>query len=160
MGQESRMCFKTCLELCEVFRNAFSHKMRPHYTNAPEIGKLFHSWLFRAYIRRVFSSSTVSQKIGGASLYGPYEYIWWWSSGVLIANSNGICENNLELYIRYYILNLFLNTIVLFHFLYNPQLKFDPKKYNFLTFSLEKSGIALYSGLNSIRNYFITSCRK
>jgi hypothetical protein len=24
------MCFKACLELCEVFRNASSHKTRPH----------------------------------------------------------------------------------------------------------------------------------
>jgi hypothetical protein len=23
------MCFKTCLELCEVFRKAISHKVRP-----------------------------------------------------------------------------------------------------------------------------------
>jgi hypothetical protein len=30
--RESRMCFKTCLELYEVFRNECSHKMRSHCT--------------------------------------------------------------------------------------------------------------------------------
>jgi hypothetical protein len=29
--QESRMCFKTCLELYEVFRKASSHKLLPHW---------------------------------------------------------------------------------------------------------------------------------
>jgi hypothetical protein len=37
------MRFKTCLELCEVFRDASSHKMRPHCNQQGEGRAKVHS---------------------------------------------------------------------------------------------------------------------